>query len=90
MIVDHDFAVPWRETKFERAVDFVGTLKGLFLHVEMILSNRGAARPDTAAITTPSRRARASPPRSTIGWRCSISSPASAPGTGSFRHSTLP
>ena len=28
MIVDHDFAIPWRETKFERAVDFVGTLEG--------------------------------------------------------------
>ncbi len=42
MIVDHDFAVPWRETKFERAVDFVGTLKGLFLHVEMIQQRRSA------------------------------------------------
>jgi len=42
MIVDHDFAVPWRETKFERAVDFVGTLKGLFLHVEMIQPRRSA------------------------------------------------
>ena len=28
MIVDHDFGIPWRETKFERAVDFVGTLEG--------------------------------------------------------------
>jgi hypothetical protein len=43
MIVDHDFATPWRETKFERAVDFVGTLKGLFLHVEMIQPRRSAA-----------------------------------------------
>jgi hypothetical protein len=43
MIVDHDFATPWRETKFERAVDFVGTLKGLFLHVEMIQPRRAAA-----------------------------------------------
>jgi hypothetical protein len=42
MIVDHDFATPWRETKFERAVDFVGTLKGLFLHVEMIQPRRSA------------------------------------------------
>ena len=42
MIVDHDFAIPWRETKFERAVDFVGTLKGLFLHVEMIQPRRSA------------------------------------------------
>jgi hypothetical protein len=43
MIVDHDFAVPWRETKFERAIDFVGVLKGLFLHVEMIQPRRAAA-----------------------------------------------
>jgi hypothetical protein len=43
MIVDHDFAIPWRETKFERAVDFVGTLKGLFLHVELIQPRRAAA-----------------------------------------------
>jgi hypothetical protein len=42
MIVDHDFAIPWRETKFERAVDFVGTLKGLFLHVELIQPRRAA------------------------------------------------
>jgi len=42
MLLDHDFAVPWRETKFERAVDFVGTLKGLFLHVEMIQPRRSA------------------------------------------------
>jgi hypothetical protein len=42
MILDHDFAIPWRETKFERAVDFVGTLKGLFLHVEMIQPRRAA------------------------------------------------
>src|SRR4029077_605474 len=42
MIVDHDFATPWRETKFERGVYFVGTLKGLFLHVEMIQPRRSA------------------------------------------------
>jgi hypothetical protein len=36
MILSHDFAVPWRETKFERALNFAGALKGLFLHVEMI------------------------------------------------------
>ena len=43
MLLDHDFAMPWRETKFERAVDFVGTLKGLFLHVEMIQPRRSAS-----------------------------------------------
>ena len=42
MLLDHDFAVPWRETKFERAVDFVGTLKGLFIHVELIQPRRSA------------------------------------------------
>jgi hypothetical protein len=36
MLLDHDFESPWRETKFERAVNFAGALKGLFLHVEMV------------------------------------------------------
>jgi hypothetical protein len=36
----HDFAVPWRATKFERALIFGTTLKGLFLHVEMIQPRR--------------------------------------------------
>ena len=36
MILSHDFAIPWRETKFERAVNFSGALKGLFVHIEMI------------------------------------------------------
>jgi hypothetical protein len=57
MIVDHDFAVPWRETKFERAVDFVGTLKGLFLHVELIQPRRSApgyGRHNDAQAPTPS------------------------------------
>jgi hypothetical protein len=42
MLLNHDFSMPWRETKFERAVDFVGLLKGLFLHVEMIQPRRSA------------------------------------------------
>jgi hypothetical protein len=37
----HDFEVPWRATKFERAVRFGTELKGLFLHVEMIQPRRG-------------------------------------------------
>jgi hypothetical protein len=37
----HDFEVPWRATKFERAVRFGTDLKGLFLHVEMIQPRRG-------------------------------------------------
>jgi len=36
----HDFAVPWRSTKFERALFFGNALKGLFLHVEMIQPRR--------------------------------------------------
>jgi hypothetical protein len=44
MLLDHDFSVPWRETKFERAANFAGTLKGLFVHVEMIQPRRSAGR----------------------------------------------
>jgi hypothetical protein len=36
----HDFGVPWRSTKFERARDFDNALKGLFLHIEMIQPRR--------------------------------------------------
>jgi len=43
MLLNHDFAVPWRATKFERAVNFSGTLKGLFLHTELIQPRRSAA-----------------------------------------------
>jgi hypothetical protein len=40
MIVDHDFEIPWRETKFEQAAEFGGALKGLFVHVELIQPRR--------------------------------------------------
>jgi hypothetical protein len=43
VFVGHDFAEPWRATKFERAPNFGGDLKGLFLHVEMIQPRRGRA-----------------------------------------------
>jgi hypothetical protein len=43
MLIGHDFLKPWRATKFERAVDFGGRLKGLFLHVEMIQPRRREA-----------------------------------------------
>ena len=43
MLLDHDFGIPWRQTKFERAVDFNGALKGLFLHVELIQPRRSAS-----------------------------------------------
>jgi hypothetical protein len=44
MLLDHDFSIPWRETKFERAANFAGALKGLFLHVEMIQPRRSTDR----------------------------------------------
>jgi hypothetical protein len=44
MLLDHELAIPWRETKFERAVNFSGALKGLFVHVEMIQPRRSAGR----------------------------------------------
>jgi len=44
MLLDHELSIPWRETKFERAVDFAGALKGLFIHVEMIQPRRSAGR----------------------------------------------
>jgi len=43
MLVSHDFAIPWRQTKFERAINFNGALKGLFLHVELIQPRRTAS-----------------------------------------------
>lgn len=36
----HDFAVPWRATKFEMAVEFGSALKGLVLHAELIQPRR--------------------------------------------------
>jgi hypothetical protein len=41
VFVGHDFGVPWRSTKFERALNFGAALKGLFLHVEMIQPRHG-------------------------------------------------
>lgn len=41
LFVGHDLSVPWRSTKFERALNFGGALKGLFLHVEFIQPRRG-------------------------------------------------
>ena len=40
VFVGHDFGVPWRATKFERALGFGTSLKGLFLHVELIQPRR--------------------------------------------------
>ncbi len=44
MLVDHEFAIPWRETKFEQAANFDDALKGLFLHIEMIQPRRAGPR----------------------------------------------
>src|ERR1700674_579011 len=50
MLVGHDFSVPWRATKFERATKFGTALKGLFLHIELIQPrHRGAGGSDAAA-----------------------------------------
>jgi hypothetical protein len=43
MLLGHEFSVPWRETKFERAVSFAGALKGLFLHIELVQPRRSSA-----------------------------------------------
>ncbi len=43
MLLDHDFAIPWRETRFEQAANFAGALKGLFLHIELIQPRRSEA-----------------------------------------------
>ena len=56
MMVGHDFEIPWRETKFERAPAFAGALKGLFLHVELIQPRRrapGFGRRNDAQAPTP-------------------------------------
>jgi hypothetical protein len=56
MFRGHDFSVPWRATKFERATNFAGALKGLFLHVEMIQPRRrapGLGRANDALAPTP-------------------------------------
>ncbi|MGA7433332.1 MAG: hypothetical protein WBQ24_02900 [Xanthobacteraceae bacterium] len=46
-LLNHDFSIPWRETKFEQAAEFGGVLKGLFVHIEMIQPRRaGAGRGD--------------------------------------------
>jgi hypothetical protein len=36
MLLNHELSMPWRETRFEQAANFAGTLKGLFLHTELV------------------------------------------------------
>ena len=43
MLLNHELGIPWRETRFEQAANFIGALKGLFLHVELIQPRRSAA-----------------------------------------------
>jgi hypothetical protein len=42
MLLNHDFQIPWRETKFELAANFLGALKGLFVHTELVQPRRSA------------------------------------------------
>jgi hypothetical protein len=51
MLLNHDLSEPWRETKFERAVNFAGALKGLSIHVEMIQPRRSPGRGGSDAQT---------------------------------------
>ncbi len=44
ILLAHDFAIPWRATKFESAKNFGTALKGLFLHVELIQPRRALRR----------------------------------------------
>jgi hypothetical protein len=56
MMLGHDFGTAWRATKFERAKEFDGALKGLFVHVELIQPRRrepGRGRSNDAQAPTP-------------------------------------
>ena len=53
VFLGHDFGVPWRSTKFERALSFGNALKGLFLHVEMIQPRRRGPGPLANDIAAP-------------------------------------
>jgi hypothetical protein len=53
VFLGHDFGVPWRSTKFERALSFGTNLKGLFLHVEMIQPRRRGRRGGDISAPTP-------------------------------------
>jgi hypothetical protein len=56
MLLGHELAQPWRATRFERATRFGTTLKGLFLHVELVQPRRsraGRGRGNDAMAPTP-------------------------------------
>lgn len=44
MLLNHELSIPWRETRFEQAANFAGTLKGLFLHTELVQPRKSAGR----------------------------------------------
>jgi hypothetical protein len=44
MLLNHELATPWRETKFELGGNFSGALKGLFLHTELVQPRRSSSR----------------------------------------------
>jgi hypothetical protein len=49
----HDFGVPWRSTKFERALEFGTSLKGLFIHIELIQPRKRGRRGRDISAPTP-------------------------------------
>ena len=54
MLLSHELSIPWRETRFEQAANFAGTLKGLFLHIELIQPRKNAGRGRGNDAQTPS------------------------------------
>ena len=80
-LLNHDFSIPWRETKFEQAAEFGGALKGLFVHIEMIQPRRAGERRRRRPFARSGFHAR----RNMIAWRSSTRSSAYAPDAGSFR-----
>jgi len=56
MLLGHELSEPWRAMRFERATRFGTTLKGLFLHVELVQPRRsqpGRGRGNDAQAPTP-------------------------------------
>ena len=89
MLLDHDFAIPWRETRFEQAANFAGGPEGALpprrAHPAAAQRSRSRAAQRRAEPKSGLYR-----PRNMTGWRCSTSSPVSAPSSGSFRRSMPP
>ena len=88
MLVAHDYAIAWRETKFEQASRVRRRVAGSFPAQRADTAAQQRARP--RAQRRDNRRIPPSRPHNMIGWLCSTPSPACAAATGSFRHSTPP